>query len=59
MQTYRMIVTTEHAGTRGSTAVQSEIIRHLTEDELPAARANARASAPRGSTRTIRVNLER
>lgn len=55
LKTYRMIVTTETPGPRGSTDVQREQIRHIPESELCDRRNAARMGAPLGSTRLIKV----
>jgi hypothetical protein len=53
--TYRMIVTTQTADRRGREQTTREIIRHVPEGQLDSRRATARATAPRGATRTIKV----
>lgn len=56
MQTYRMAVKIENPKT-GRT--RTEYTRHLTEDQLPAAREAARQGAQLGEVRGIRVIPEK
>ncbi len=58
METYRMIVTTETADRKGRSQTTRETIRHIPEGQLDSRRDAARRSAPRGSTRTIKVVAE-
>ena len=54
-----MIIETETPGPRNSTDWSREQIRNIPEHEVDSRRAGARLSAPRGSTRTIKVLEER
>lgn len=52
---HRMIVQTQTTDRKGRPLSNTEIVRHIPADQVEARRAAARLSAPRGSTRMIKV----
>lgn len=57
--THAMIIRTETVNAAGRQSTTTERIPHIMTGELDRYREAARVSAPRGSTRTIRVVDER
>jgi hypothetical protein len=57
-ESYRLIVTTETMDRKGRPQTTRETIRHIPAGQLDARRATARASAPKGASRTIKVVQE-